>query len=75
MHLVEQPPPCPHGHTYQPEQVIAGWEPCLCTPGHTGHRTYWCREDGTVQLVPACTRRRSDSARGMGVTGPTGWPD
>lgn len=75
MRLVEKWPNCPGGHPYRADHVVIGWEPCLCAAGRTGHRSYWCREDNMVQLVPECRRGRSDSARGMGISGPVGWPD
>lgn len=78
MMVVEQWPDCPRGHPYRPDAVIIGWEPCLCTPGSSGHRSYACHEHGpdlVVLLVPECSRCRSDSARGMGIAGPVAWPD
>src|SRR6478736_9287284 len=68
MQLAEHGPPCPRGHPYRPDQVVVGWDPCLCTPGHTGHRSYWCREDDVVQLVPACTRGELGTAAVLGWT-------
>lgn len=70
MPLTEHPPLCPEGHPYQPDRVIVGWEPCLCTPGHTGHRTYWCREDGVVLLVPACLRTEVGTPEVLGLARP-----
>ena len=46
MRMTETPPPCSEGHVFEPDHVIVGWKPCLCAPGHTGHRSYWCRDHG-----------------------------
>lgn len=76
IHVEVRPPACRGcGQPYRPSAVVVGWEPCLCSPPKTGHRSYWCLQDNVVQLVPACRRDRSDSARGMGISGPMGWPD
>jgi len=55
---VEQPPPCPGGHLYEPGKVLVGWAPCDCqgTKLPAGHRTYWCTLCGRVLLVPPCSR-------------------
>lgn len=68
--LVESWPPCPRGHPYRADHVVVGWEPCLCTSGHTGHRTYWCREDDVVQLVPACVRGEIGTPEVLGLARP-----
>ena len=72
MQLVEHPPPCPRGHPYRADHVIVGWEPCLCTPGHTGHRSYWCVDHDVVQLVPPCSRTDVGTPAVMGVARPEG---
>jgi hypothetical protein len=51
----QRPEGCPRGHAYVDDTgsfVKVGWEPCLCTAGHTGHRTYWCERCGHVLEVP-----------------------
>lgn len=39
------PSACPAGHLLGPGRGLAGWRPCLCrkSEGHTGHRTWACR--------------------------------
>jgi len=42
-----RPERCPNGHVYVDSagsRVKIGWEPCLCTTGHTGHRTVYCQQ-------------------------------
>ena len=55
----ERPPHCPNGHPFLAGQMIVGWEPCHCTAGHTGHRTYWCELCGAIVEVPECVRNRN----------------
>ena len=68
--LTEAPSPCPQGHTYRPDTYIVGWDPCLCVAGRTGHRTYYCILDDTLQVVPPCARTASSSLA-KGFTGPS----
>lgn len=50
------PPHCPNGHRFVPDQVLVTWRPCLCTPGHTGHRSWRCQRCDEDLIWPSCTR-------------------
>lgn len=53
--VTERPPArCPNGHHLGPHKVLVGWYPCLCSSGHTGHRTYYCRTCGAEVWRPPC---------------------
>jgi hypothetical protein len=67
----ERPPAdCPGGHAYVGGAVIIGWEPCGCTVGHTGHRTYWCLRCGHVLEVPPCVRVGIGTSEALGIGRP-----
>jgi hypothetical protein len=59
----QRPAECPGGHAYVGGQMIVGWEPCGCTRGHHGHRTYWCLRCGRVLEVPPCVRVETATSR------------
>lgn len=52
--MQEHPPPCPHGHEFQPGRVLVGWRHC----SEGGHRSYWCRDHGVLVLAPVCLVKR-----------------
>jgi len=69
----QRPEQCPGGHAYvdaDGSAVVVGWAPCLCTSGHTGHRTYWCQRCGTVLEVPPCVRVEAGTSEVLGVARP-----
>ena len=69
----QRPERCPEGHVYVDAAgswVIVGWEPCLCTSGHTGHRSYWCQRCGTVLEVPHCVRVGTGTSAVLGLARP-----
>jgi hypothetical protein len=47
----QRPELCPGGHMYVGGEFLVGWEPCGCTVGHTGHRTYWCQHRAELHLL------------------------
>ena len=69
----QRPERCPRGHVYVDSTgsfVKVVWEPCLCTAGHTGHRTYWCERCGHVLEVPPCQRGQRGTSETLGVARP-----
>lgn len=54
MAVVEHPATaCPNGHEPRPSLVVVGWHPFQWAEGHTGHRTYYCRECGVTMYDPS----------------------
>src|SRR5690348_10943789 len=48
--LLREPSPA---HCGEPEQVVVGWDPCVCGPEprpHSGHRTWRCLRCGDRQV-------------------------
>ncbi len=66
----QRPADCPGGHAFVGGSVIIGWEPCGCTAGHTGHRTYWCLRCGHVLEVPPCMRVGIGDSEALGIGRP-----
>lgn len=67
-----RPAHCPTGHPFVAGHMIVGWEPCRCTAGHTGHRTYWCEFCGALVEVPPCVRSGVATPDRLGLARP-GW--
>ena len=64
-----RPERCPNGHVYVDgagSRVKIGWEPCLCTTGHTGHRWLLCETCGHLLEIPPCVRVESRHLGGAG---------
>lgn len=68
----QRPAHCPTGHPFVAGHMIVGWEPCHCTAGHTGHRTYWCEFCGALVEVPPCVRGGVATPDRLGLARP-GW--
>jgi hypothetical protein len=69
----QRPERCPDGHLYVDaagSRVIVGWEPRLCTAGHTGHRSYWCQRCRYVLEVPPCVRAETGTSEVLGLARP-----
>jgi len=66
----QRPAECPGGHAYVGGQVVVGWEPCGCTAGHHGHRTYWCLFCFRVLEVPPCVRVETGTSEVLGIARP-----
>ena len=68
-----RPERCPNGHVYvdsSGSRVKIGWEPCLCTTGHTGHRTIWCESCGHLLEIPPCVRVEVGTSEVLGIGRP-----
>lgn len=53
--VTEQPPPC-LGPCCEHHRTV-GFQPCHCTAGRAGHRTYWCQNCRLEISVPVCWQK------------------
>ena len=53
--LTEQPPRC-LGPSREHHRTV-GFQPCHCTDGRTGHRTYWCQDCRLEISVRVCRQK------------------
>jgi len=53
--LIEQAPLC-LGPSRE-HHLTVGWQPCHCTAGRTGHRTFWCLDCRLEISVPVCWQK------------------
>lgn len=60
--LTEQPPRC-MGPSREHHRTV-GFQPCHCSAGRTGHRTYWCTDWGLT--APGFTMTRAVIGVGFG---------